>query len=339
MNSTIGMRHAPAALPLDWYFLIFIRGRPACKCRLFFSWYGSNSLDFHAGGEAVGYPYCRTKKQPTDSLWYEQEGKRYADLVHDYGPSGYFDDFGGKGYGKGYLMLPGVKGIRVDYVPYYCHCLCYGFELTKTKLMPESQFLTYWGYHREALISAFEQVLYGIRGVVTDSITGEGVPAKIVVNDQTTDSSHFYSNMPHGDFYRPIFRGTYSLTFTSDEYYPRTVENITVATQSVTEVNVKLFPKNTSSAITDGHVQRGITLVPYRKGYRIFYDEPDNLENISIYDVSGKEIRSFSFSSQNTTGSIVWNGTNNAGQRVGRGCYIIRFRTKQKLQVSRLVTM
>ncbi len=297
------------------------------------------SLDFHAGGSGVGYPYCRTKKQPPDSLWYEQEGKRYADYVQAAGPSGYFDDFGGKGYGNGYLMLANIRGIRVDYVPYYCHCLCYGFELTKTKLIPESEFLTYWGYHREALLSAFEQVLFGIRGTVTDSITNEGIQGvKILINDNTTDSMHFYSNNLHGDFYRPIFRGTYSLTFIHDDYHTRKIEDVHIEDQSVTVVNVQLFPKNTSSDYAFTSAKTDISIVLESRGIRILFNEIENLEKITIFNLSGREVWSTSLVSSSMKNSIVWNGTNNRGQQVSKGCYFIGFQTKNTFKICRFTT-
>lgn len=64
------------------------------------------SLDFHSGGSCVGFPFCRTRKRPPDSLWYVQETRQYAEIVHDNSPSNYFNDFNSLGYACGYEFLP-----------------------------------------------------------------------------------------------------------------------------------------------------------------------------------------------------------------------------------------
>jgi hypothetical protein len=288
-------------------------------------------LDFHSGGEAVGYPYASRKKQAPDSLWYAQEGKRHASAVQALS-SNYFKDFGGKGYGNAYLMLPDVQGTRVDYLAFYCHCLSYGFELSKNKQMSEGQWLTYWDYHKESILDDYASALFGIRGTVTDAKTGKGVKAKIFINDQKNDSSHVYTNMPFGDYYRPSYRGTYSITVASNGYKEAKVENIAVKDNAATIVDVKLEPIN--SALT--------TILPDVPGFLI-QQKVDNIsismkgdqsiKSISLYDLSGKEAWSKVFDTDNQT-CFLWNRVSANGSKIASGCYIMRVQTSKSLYCS-----
>lgn len=228
-----------------------------------------------------------------------------------------------------------VRGIRVDYVAHFTPALCYGFELSRKKLMPESQFLDYWEYNRKALLTAYEQILFGIRGTVTNSFTGKGLPAKVLINDNNTDSTHFYSNMPQGDFCRPIFRGTYSLTFISKGYHSKKIEDVRVENKSATVLDVKLIPVNSYSAYSITPVRTGISIVPCNGRIKISYPGSNNLESVTILDLSGREIWSSSLTSCSTKNGIIWNVTNNTGQQVSSGCYLVGFRTKDTFQICR----
>ena len=79
--------------------------------------------------------------------------------------------------------------------------------------MPDASTLPdYWEYNYQALLNYIDQVRYGVRGTVTDSALGWPLEVKVFVEYHDTDSSHVYSHLPHGDFYRPIYEGTYNVT-------------------------------------------------------------------------------------------------------------------------------
>jgi len=91
-----------------------------------------------------------------------------------------------------------------------------------------------------------EQALFGARGIVTDSITGNPLKAKIEITSHDIDSSHVYSNLPIGNYHRHIFQGNYDITFSKNGYYTKTI-NVSVLNNNSTIEDVQLVPLNTTS--------------------------------------------------------------------------------------------
>ena len=90
-----------------------------------------------------------------------------------------------------------------------------------------------------------EQTLYGLRGIITDSITGEQLKAKIEITNHDIDSSHVYSNLPIGNYHRHLYQGNYNITFSKNGYYPKTI-NATVLNNNITIEDVQLLPFSTT---------------------------------------------------------------------------------------------
>ena len=55
---------------------------------------------------------------------------------------------------------------------YYRYIQEVTLELSDTKTLGTEYLNTYWGYNKDAMLLYMEQVLYGLRGVVTDACTG-----------------------------------------------------------------------------------------------------------------------------------------------------------------------
>ena len=80
-----------------------------------------------------------------------------------------------------------------------------------------------------------EQALYGIRGIVTDSITGLQLKAKIEIINHDNDSSHVYSSLPIGNYHRYLYQGNYNITFSKAGYHQKTI-NATILNNNITVV-------------------------------------------------------------------------------------------------------
>jgi gluconolactonase len=65
---------------------------------------------------------------------------------------------------------------------------------------------------------------------------------------------------------------------------------------------------------------------PFNPSTTISYTLPEKSSvNVTIYDIQGKAVKSFSFSAQSAgSQSVVWNGTNNHGNVVSSGVYMYR---------------
>ena len=86
-----------------------------------------------------------------------------------------------------------------------------------------------------------EQSLYGIRGIVTDSITGDPLEARVEISGHDVDSSHVYSFLPVGNYHRYLYQGNYDLTFSKTGYHSKTI-SANVVNKSTVVQDVQLVP-------------------------------------------------------------------------------------------------
>ena len=279
-------------------------------------------IDWHGGIESALWPWaCWSKKHPDDA-WYRMISEEYAELAQDNSPSGYFTWQGGSG--NCYVDWGEIHGTRLDYQPYYRHGPGVTIETSTQKLLPESQILDHWNYNINAMLNYYKEIFYGIRGTVTDSITGEGLFAMVYAENHDKDSSWIHSNTPHGDYYRLIYQGSYTLTFSSEGYYSKTVPNVNVQNKTATILNVKLMPINTGNNISVQTSEDNFSITPYNNGINIIINSDNGDCKAAIYGINGKLIKTLTPSSTSQKNSIVWSGLDNKGRPVGSGCYIIQ---------------
>ena len=99
----------------------------------------------------------------------------------------------------------------------------------------------YWTYNHESMLRYMEQCLYGIHGTVTDSITSEPLKADVTILTHDHHGSAVSSHLPAGDYHRPIKGGTYEVTFSCEDYYPKTL-TLTVGDWETLVQDVQLVP-------------------------------------------------------------------------------------------------
>jgi hypothetical protein len=145
-----------------------------------------------------------------------------------------------------------IAGGRQDYLNYWKGCRETTIELSQTKLLPADQLPAHWIYNKAALITYLEQAYYGIRGLVTDAISGSPLSAIISVMDHDIDSSEVYTDPDIGDYYRMIDNGIYDLIFSSPDYIAQVVNDIVVADGQINLVDVQLYPVPLIINLPDG---------------------------------------------------------------------------------------
>ena len=173
------------------------------------------SANMHSGAEVVNYPWDTWSQLPADDDWWVRVSKTFADSAQYNSPNGYMTMFG-TGYTNGYQWYS-VWGSRQDYMNYFKHCREVTLELSNTKLLPESQLQDHWNYLRPSLLNYLQEVTYGIRGKITDSITGQPLHAKVEILNHDIDSSLIYSS-DSGYYFRPIFTGNYDVKYSAKGY-------------------------------------------------------------------------------------------------------------------------
>ena len=123
-------------------------------------------------------------------------------------------------------------------------------ELSDDKTPNPNDLPMLWDANYPSLLNYMEQSLYGIRGIVTDSITGNPLKAKIEINNHDVDSSHVYSNLPIGNYHRYLYQGNYSLTYSKNGYYPKTI-NVTILNNDIVIEDVELVPFGNTTSISE----------------------------------------------------------------------------------------
>ncbi|MDR2972424.1 MAG: carboxypeptidase regulatory-like domain-containing protein [Bacteroidales bacterium] len=230
-------------------------------------------INYHGGAEVANYPwdgFTSYQKKHPDNNWYYQISRKYADLVHSFGPSNYFKDLnnGVTNGGDWYC----IDGGRQDYMNYWQNCREITLEVSSTK-MPQSENLpNYWNWNKEAMLNYIENVKYGVRGIVTDT-DGEPVDANITVTGHDADNSEVVTNPQFGNYYRMIEPGTFTFMFKSYGYISQTVTGVVSQLYQTTILDIVMQKAQTYSI--SGIVVDAFTGIP--------------LDNVSI-TVSGTPI-------------------------------------------------
>jgi len=197
------------------------------------------AANFHGGAELINYPWDTWVQRAADDNWWINVSYEYADTVHA-NSSGYFYDLG-DGVTNGYDWYS-INGGRQDYMNYFQYCRESTIELSGVKLLPASQLPAHWEYNYRSFLNYLEQCSYGVRGVVTDSVSGEPIKAKIFIDAHDIDSSHVFSSLPVGNYHRLLFEGAYDITYTAEGYYSKDVQQVNVVNGIPTIQNIQLVP-------------------------------------------------------------------------------------------------
>ncbi|GAB6030074.1 hypothetical protein CHUAL_005754 [Chamberlinius hualienensis] len=131
-----------------------------------------------------------------------------------------------------------VEGGLQDFNYIFSNCFEVTLELSCCKYPDDSQLMQHWNDNLDALLSYIEKIHMGIKGVVTDNVTGLGIPnAKVVIDGL----KHNISTTSRGEFWRLLVPGTgYTLTFEAENYEPATIRNVGVTANKTTELPVRM---------------------------------------------------------------------------------------------------
>ncbi len=192
-------------------------------------------VNYHGGAEVVNYPWDYTYTLHPDDAWFISSSLVYATNVQADGPSGYFTGISSNGITNGADWYV-IAGGRQDWMNYTRNGREVTIECSNTKMPAASTMPSYWTYNYEAMLSYLEQALYGIHGTVED-VYGNPLSATINISGYDNTYSIVETDATHGDFYRYLAPGSYSLTVAVAGYDPQTVP-VTVTAGAATPLNV-----------------------------------------------------------------------------------------------------
>ena len=101
----------------------------------------------------------------------------------------------------------------------------------------------YWNANFSSFYNFIQQSLYGLRGIVTDSITGQPLKAFVEVINHDVDSSQIFSSLPIGNYHRYIYQGNYQIKFSKNGYHNKTI-NVSILNNSTSNYDIQLVPIN-----------------------------------------------------------------------------------------------
>jgi len=198
------------------------------------------SANYHGGAEVMNYPWDTYQPLHADDAWWQLVCHEYADLTHEVS-SNYMTDYN-NGIINGYSWYT-ITGSRQDYMNYYAQCREVTIECSNNKTPSASQLPNFWNINHNSMLTYIEQVLNGVQGTVTDSITGEPINGATVTVVGHDHHGSEVSTHTAGDFHRPIKGGSYTFMISKDGYCPKTFD-VTIADGQTQHFDVQLVPGN-----------------------------------------------------------------------------------------------
>ena len=250
----------------------------------------SLSSNIHSGMEVVNYPWDNRPVPHVDSTWYRFVAGEYADEAMAVDPD-YMFGFPEGGIVHGHSWYQ-AAGTRQDYINYYLGGREVTLELSLQMRLLSDELERHWNLNQRSLINFMSQCTYGIRGTVTDLLSGDPLLARIEVlnHDLDHDRSQVYSSTDHGDFYRLIKDGDYDLLITANGYFDQTIRNVSVMDYQATHLNIQMEPY--AASVSENETP-DFRLYPNPSSGRLFL-EPANLDPgeliLTIYSLDGKVV-------------------------------------------------
>ncbi len=212
-------------------------GRPT-EVQLMMNWQLDHnfviSVSYHGGALVVNYPYdCTWDYCPDDTFFYNMSLGYSSRNLPMYNSTSFTD-----GVVRGvawYLIYGGIQ----DWAYWWYADMLVTIEVSNDKNPPTSQLATFWDQNRDAMLYFIDLSGKGITGTVTDSVSGLPLAADINVAGITMNRP-VYTDPDHGNYVRPLYAGSYNVTYSAPGYYDQTLNSVPVTWEQQTVRNVQL---------------------------------------------------------------------------------------------------
>ncbi len=250
------------------------------------------SANFHSGSEVVNYPWDRwLSKLHADDVWFNDISRAYADTVHHYASPAYMTDLdNGVTRGAEWYI---IYGGRQDFITWELQGREVTIELDDQFITPAPQLPLLWQNNYRSLLGYLGNALYGVHGIILNSVSLAPVPAKIFILGHDTDSSQVYSDTLTGTFVRFLAPGSWNITFSANGYKDTTINNINVYSGLRTDITVKLTPLQSN---TDTPEEETADIYPNPATSEIRAVLPDGFTgkiNIKLFDQAGRKLTDY----------------------------------------------
>ncbi len=215
------------------------------------------SANFHGGARVVNYPWDNGAPSGTysacpDDAWFVDLSLTYSltnpDLLTGGFPNGITNG----------CQWYAVFGGRQDWIYWWHGGRETTIELWNTKNPPGSALPQRWTNNKESFLAYMEEALKGIRGIVSDAITGEPLAAKIDIAG--IPNVPVFTDPNAGDYHRLLRPGTYTVMVSAPDYFSDTLLNVVVVDTGAARLNVALWPVSSTVSFVQ-NLQSGWNLV------------------------------------------------------------------------------
>ena len=244
------------------------------------------SANLHSGAELVNYPFDTEESLPADDDWWQFVSAEYVALARQAcnDPEYMTSDFP-CGYSNGYAWYT-ITGSRQDYMNYFKHCREVTLELSNDKLLSNDLLASYVSRNIPPMLAYMKHATRGLRGFVSDSVTGEPIKAKVFICGHDYFNSHVFSFLPTGEYYRFLKAGHYNVSFYADGYIHKTF-SVDISDDAVLNLDVQLVQGYDIEAVCNGK-EGQLSLYPNPVSERLYLGSDEHFSSIEIFDVSGR---------------------------------------------------
>ena len=275
------------------------------------------SANLHGGAEVMNFPwdsYTSSEKRPADSLWWKRVSQQFVDTCRKHAPRSFTDiHISGITYGGNWYKI--ANG-RQDYVNAELYLREMTMEISSSKILPSDSLNFYWEMLHRPFLNYIKQAAFGIRGTVTDSLTGQALKAKIHIANHDDSESFVYSNSENGHFFRPISAGTYNITFSADGYNSKTLKGVSIEDSLSVFLSIKL---STAGGQKNVEEQKVFKMYPNPANDFVRIECAADIKSISLITLDGKTL----FDTQNINRQNTLFDTRN----LRSGIYIVTIET------------
>lgn len=268
------------------------------------------SANLHSGAEVVNYPFDTDPSLPADNAWWKMVSQEYVALARLYGGESYMTSDFPSGYINGFAWYT-ITGSRQDYMNYFKHCREVTLELSIEKRLANDLLDSYTSRNIPPMLAYMKRATLGLRGFVTDSVSGEPLKAKVFINGHDFFNSHVYSFLPSGEYYRFLKAGHYNVSFYADGYIHKTI-SVDISDDAIQNLDVQLVQGYDPEMVEEESLQ--FSLYPNPVADKLYIGSNEHFSNIEIYDVSGRLL----VSNENVIGFV-------DVSMLQRGQYILKF--------------
>lgn len=242
---------------------------------------------YHGGAEVVNYPWDNSYARHADDDWWQMVSRQYADLAHEKNPYYMTDEKNGITNGADWYR---IGGGRQDYMNYYHQCRELTLECSTVKCPSASDLPLYWEYNYNSIFAFLSQSLFGIHGTVKDAKTQQALKATIKILNHDQDYSMVESQLPGGDFHRPINAGTYIVEINADGYCP-VQKTVTVTDGEAINIDVEL--ESVSTITYETYMMEDVEIFPnpVRNHLYVNFNEGKGNVNWNLISIHGQSVK------------------------------------------------